>query len=156
MRRVSKQWLRTFGIPIALGAAFMIAACDRSAEPVDATEKQSAITAARKTPEEAAAARLSARSEHRATIDKLKAQAASMPDSADRRALEKQMRSEFDGYAAGVQGLAAHGNVDAIPLPPPRSPEKTASLLAKMGQYDLSKPSDAKEWARVKAQELGQ
>lgn len=156
MRRVSKEWVRASGIPIVLGAVFVIAACDRSTEPVETTEKQSAVAAGRKTPEEAATARLNAQMDRRAAIDRLKAQAASMQDSPARRGLEKQMRAAFDGYVGGVQGLAASGNVDAIPLPSPRSPERTAALLAKMGRYDLTNPSDAAEWTRVKAQELGQ
>ena len=133
----------------------LVGACTRSPEPVPATETRSALTGA-KTPEQAAIRKLRDRTQRRATLDDLKARLASMPESTERRALAQELRATFDGYVSGDEGLAARGNADAIPIPPARTPEQTTSLLAKMSQYDLKKPSDAAEWARVKAQELGQ
>jgi len=89
-------------------------------------------------------------------MDDLKARMAQMPDSPARRDREQQLRATFEDYMQGIEGLASSGNTDAIPVPPKRTPEQRASLLGKISQYDLKKTSGAAEWARVKAQELGQ
>jgi hypothetical protein len=129
--------------------------CSRGPDATQVGETLSALTNV-ETPEQAAVRKLRERTQRLAAMDDLKARMAQMPDSPARRDREQQLRATFEDYMQGIEGLASSGNTDAIPVPPKRTPEQRASLLGKISQYDLKKTSGAAEWARVKAQELGQ
>ena len=131
-------------------------ACDRVTDSED-TERTSAVKAVVETPEQAAVRRHLAREERRATIESLKTRVASMPSSAERQAVEQQLRATYAEHVANVEGATPlPGPLELRPSPSLRTRAQNDALIAKIGKYDMTNPADVAEWSRVKTQELGQ
>jgi len=113
-------------------------------------------TCAGETPEQAAVRKHKDRADRRAKIDDLKGKLAGQPDSAQRRAIEQQIKDTLDQHAADVEGVLP-GTLTTAKLGEPQGmqPAQRDRLLTKMADYDMRNAAHARAWAVAKRQELG-
>jgi hypothetical protein len=138
-------------------AALAPLSCDQASAEEDRPEQQQAalVSPPSETHEQAARRRLDEQVARRKRVDDMKAELEKAVDSPERRTRAAALRTEYEAEVAATEGIRPDLRGPRPPEPKGMSEAQRRRLLAKMAAFDMRDPAQAREWARIKHEELG-